>query len=93
MIADPPTHLEDPMPKAKDPKTGKFIYAAPKAKPLPAPGAVEQASTEAKQETTRRLTVEIPASLHKTLRVSAATVDSSLTDYVIRTLTKGLAAP
>lgn len=77
------------MPKAKDPKTGKFIYAAPKAKPLPAPGAVEQ---EAKQET-RRLTVEIPADLHKTLRISAATEDVSLTDFVIRALTKGLATP
>lgn len=76
------------MPKAKDPKTGKFIYAAPKAKPLP-PGAV-QVEQEAKQET-RRLTVELPAELHKQLRVSAATEDVSLTDFVIRALTKGLA--
>lgn len=80
------------MPKVHDPKTGKFIYAAPKAKPLPAPVQVEQASTEAKQET-RRLTVEIPADLHKTLRISAATEDVSLTDYVIRAIQKGLAAP
>jgi len=79
------------MPKAKDPKTGKFIYAAPKAKPLPAPGAV-QVEQEPKQET-RRLTVELPSELHKQLRVSAATDDVSLTDFVIRTLTKGLAAP
>lgn len=88
LIADPPTHLEDPMPKVHDPKTGKFIYAAPKAKP---PGAV-QVEQEPKQET-RRLTVEIPADLHKTLRISAATEDVSLTDFVIRTLTKGLATP
>ena len=77
------------MPKVHDPKTGKFIYAAPKAKPMPPPVQVEQ---EPKQET-RRLTVEIPSDLHKQLRVSAATDDVSLTDFVIRTLTKGLAAP